>query len=303
MALTHSTSELTPFLAETRAAVNRVIERWCERLLGEEDSPVTRAMAYALSSPGKRLRPALVVAAYRAVGGGGEAFELATAVEVIHCYSLVHDDLPCMDDDDLRRGRPTTHRTFDVPTATEAGYRMIALAARVLAEGARALELGPSRLKEIALELFGAAGPRGMIGGQVLDLEAEGRGANLDEVLTIHRAKTGALITASAVIGAIAGAADRRKVNAIRAYGEALGLAFQIADDLLDITATAAELGKAAGKDRDRRKATFATAMSLDEARAQAQGYTEAAVAHLRRANVDCSLLAPLAQFVVERRS
>lgn len=303
MVLTHSSSELTQFLAESRAAVDRVIERWCGRLLGEEDSSVTRAMAYALSSPGKRLRPALVLAAYRAVGGRGEAFELATALEVIHCYSLVHDDLPCMDDDDLRRGRPTTHRTFDVPTATEAGYRMIALAGRVLAEGARILQLGAERLREIALELFQAAGPRGMIGGQVLDLEAEGREASLDEVLAIHRAKTGALITASAVIGALAGGADRRKVDAIRAYGEALGLAFQIADDLLDATGTVAELGKAAGKDRERRKSTFATAMSLEEARDQAQRYTEAAVAHLRSADVDWTLLGPLAQFVVERRS
>ncbi|GBD33031.1 Farnesyl diphosphate synthase [bacterium HR33] len=303
MVLTHSTSELSGFLAETRAAVDRVIDRWCRRLLVEEDSRVTRAMVYALTSPGKRLRPALAVASHRAVGGSGAAFELAAAVEVIHCYSLVHDDLPCMDDDDLRRGRPTAHRAFDVATATEAGYRMIALAGRVLAEGARALKLDSGRLKEMALELFRAAGGRGMIGGQVLDLEAEGREVGLEEILAIDRAKTGALIAASAVIGAIAGGAGQRKLSAIRAYGEALGLAFQIADDLLDITGTAAELGKAAGKDRDRKKATFATAMSVEEARARARHYAEEAVAHLRRADVDCTLLAPLAQFVVERRS
>jgi geranylgeranyl pyrophosphate synthase len=290
-------------LAETRAAVDRVIESWCRRVLEEEDSPVTRAMAYALRSPGKRLRPALVAAAYRAVGGRGEVFELATAVEVIHCYSLVHDDLPCMDDDDLRRGRPTTHRAFGVPAATEAGYRMIPLAGRVLAEGARSLALAPERVREMALELFRAAGPRGMIGGQVLDLEAEGREASLEEILAIHRAKTGALIAASAVIGAIAGGAGKEKLDAIRAYGEALGVAFQIADDLLDITGTAAELGKAAGKDRERKKATFASALPLDEARAQAARYADAAVAHLRRADVDCSLLAPLAHLFVERRS
>jgi geranylgeranyl pyrophosphate synthase len=280
-----------------------VIDRWCQRLLREENSRVTHAMVYALSSPGKRLRPALAAASYRALGGAGEVFELATAVEVIHCYSLVHDDLPCMDDDDLRRGRPTTHRAFDVPTATEAGYRMIALAGRVLAQGAAALQLDSRRLRDIALELFQAAGPRGMIGGQVLDLEAEGREVGLEEVLAIHRTKTGALIAASAVIGAMAAGAGEEQIAAIRAYGEALGLAFQIADDLLDVTGTAAELGKAAGKDRRQKKATFATTMPVGEARVQAEQYADRAVANLCRVDIDSTLLEPLAHFVVERRS
>lgn len=260
-------------------------------------------MVYALSSPGKRIRPALVAAAYRAVGGEGEVFELATAVEVIHCYSLVHDDLPCMDDDDLRRGRPTTHRQFDPATATEAGYRMIPLAARVLAEGGRSLGLEGEELGAVAQELFRAAGVTGMIGGQVLDLEAEGQEVTVDQVLAIHRAKTAALIAASAVMGALAARSRPAQVEAIRRYGEAVGLAFQIADDLLDVTGTAGELGKAAGKDRDRKKASFATAVSLEEARARAQDYVNLGVAHLHAWGVDSQLLAPLARFVVERRS
>lgn len=280
-----------------------MLRDWCDRLAKEAGTRAAEATAYALGSPGKRLRPALLMAVYRELGGAGDAAELATAVEVVHCYSLVHDDLPCMDDDDLRRGRRTTHRQFDVATATEVGYRMLPLAARVLASGAARLGLSGAALGAMGRELFQAAGARGMIGGQVLDLEAEGRAVGHPELEAIHRAKTGALITASGVIGAVAAGADRERVEAARRYGEAVGLAFQIADDLLDATGTSQELGKTAGKDVQRRKATFATIMDLDGAEAEAQRWVNAAIAHLRAASIDSNLLEDLARFVVERRS
>jgi geranylgeranyl pyrophosphate synthase len=171
---------LEAYLSDARARVDTVLERW-----GAAASPVIR---YSLLSAGKRLRPTLVFAAYEAVGGAAPAIaELAAAVEVVHAYSLVHDDLPCMDNDDLRRGRPTTHRAFDVPAATLAGYQMVALAAQVLAAGLAAFDLEPERRRAIALELFRAAGAGGMIGGQALDLEAEGRGLEMAALEDVHR--------------------------------------------------------------------------------------------------------------------
>src|SRR5256886_64620 len=189
---------LEAYLVDARARVDATLEAWGARADAWWRHPLPAAIRYSLLSTGKRLRPTLVFAAAEAGGGGGEAgvAELAAAVEVVHAYSLVHDDLPCMDNDDLRRGRPTTHRAFDVPTATRAGFHMVALAARVLAVGLATLAPDSERRRAIALELFRAAGAGGMIGGQALDLEAEGGrapGAALEE---IHRRKTGALIGA-----------------------------------------------------------------------------------------------------------
>ncbi|HWP37745.1 MAG TPA: polyprenyl synthetase family protein [Gemmatimonadales bacterium] len=283
--------------------MDQVLSLWARRVEQEFGSPLGSAMAYALESPGKRLRPALLLAAYRALGGVGAVAQVAAAVEVVHSYSLVHDDLPCMDDDDMRRGRPTVHRQFDTRTATEAGYRMIPLSARVLASGVEALGLGPVVLGALGLELFRAAGVRGMVGGQVLDLAAEGRELTQDDLILIHRRKTGALIAASVVMGAIAAGADPARVTAMRGYGEEIGLAFQIADDLLDQNATSVELGKTAGKDARRRKPTFATLMDRAAAEAEAARCVERGVAHLRGARIDSTLLHDLAQFIVNRRS
>ncbi len=280
-----------------------MLERWCERAEREIEHPVGAAIAYSLAAPGKRLRPAVLLAAFEAAGGMGDAIELAAAVEVVHTYSLVHDDLPCMDDDDLRRGRPTTHRTFDVPTATEAGFRMVPLSARVLAEGAVRLDLEAAQLGAIARELYRAAGAAGMIGGQVLDLEAEGRAVSRDDLVRIHRTKTGALIAASAAIGALAAGAEAAMVDVLRAYGHEIGLAFQIVDDVLDATATSAELGKTAGKDAAQEKASFPGVLGLEEARGAARARATRAVAHLREHGLDSTLLAELAWFVVNRGS
>jgi geranylgeranyl pyrophosphate synthase len=253
-------------------------------------------MAYSLSAQGKRLRPALVLASFGALGGTGDAVQLASAVEIVHTYSLVHDDLPCMDDDDLRRGRPTTHRQFDVASAAEAGYRLVPLSARVLAAGAARLGLDAARTGAIA------GGP-GMIGGQVLDLEAEGRRLPLEELVRVHRWKTGALIAASAVIGALAAGAAPAEVEALRGYGLELGLAFQIVDDILDATGTSQDLGKTAGKDAAQAKATFVRVLGVEEAERAAAQHVERAVDILVAHEIDSILLESLARFVEDRQS
>lgn len=301
--VTTSTTDLTGFLAEARGATNAVLETWCDRVRLETPTPVGEAVAYSLSAPGKRLRPALVLAVYQELGGEDDVAEIAAAVEVVHTYSLVHDDLPSMDNDDLRRGRPTTHRHFDEPTAVEAGLAMVPLAARVLAAGCARLGCPDEVLGRVALELFQAAGAAGMIGGQVLDLEAEGRPIAIEDLREIHRCKTGALIEASAVIGAIASGATPTGVAAVRAWGQEVGVAFQIADDVLDTTATSQELGKTAGKDARQKKATFATLLGPEAAMAEARERISRAIDLLGASGINSPLLQGLANFIVNRRS
>ncbi len=298
-----STTDVGAFLLASREAADRVLGDWADRMERERQDPAGSAMAYSLRAPGKRFRPALLLAAYRELGGSGPAEELAAAVEVVHTYSLVHDDLPCMDDDDLRRGRSTTHKVFGVDVATDAGFHLVEASARVLATGVARLGLPPERHRRIAAELYQAAGAMGMVGGQVLDLEAEGRSISLGELVRIHRAKTGALIAASAVIGALAAGADNSQVEAVRRYGYGIGLAFQIVDDVLDATATSDQLGKTAGKDAAQQKATYTALMGVEGARAEAEQQASAAIDHLLAEGLDSRLLAGLARFIVERGS
>lgn len=297
-------AQISSYLAAARARVDGVLQEWSARGSGDE------VIRYSLLGEGKRLRPTLVFASHEALNGGpaGAATrtgvaELAAAVEVVHAYSLVHDDLPCMDDDDLRRGRPTAHRQFDVPRATEAGYRMVALAARVLAHGLAQLDLSESRRREIALELFRAAGAGGMIGGQALDLEAEAKRLPIEQLEEVHQRKTGALIAASCVIGGLSAgeAVGRGHIEALRAYGQAIGLAFQIADDVLDATATSDQLGKTAGKDAAHAKATFVTLLGVGTARAEAERLAAKAVDQLRQAGLVSPTLMELAHYIVTR--
>jgi geranylgeranyl pyrophosphate synthase len=297
---------LDAYLAEIRTRVDAVLLRWCERAEAFWPAPVPAAVRYSVLSEGKRLRPTLVFAAYEAMGGDAGAdgiAEVAAAVEVVHAYSLIHDDLPCMDNDDLRRGRATVHRAFDVPAATSAGFHMVGLAARVLVSGLDALDLPADRRRAIALELFRAAGAGGMIGGQVLDLEAEGRHIALDALREVHQRKTGALIAAACVIGGLAsgGAAPAEHVAALRAYGEAIGLAFQIADDVLDATATSAQLGKTAGRDAALAKSTFVSVLGVGAARAEAERLAAQAVDRLRQAALVSPTLVALAHYIVTR--
>ena len=299
-----STAErgLDAYLTAARARVDAVLATWGQRIGSSWEAPVPAVVQYSLLGSGKRLRPTLVFASYEALGGAHPAIaELAAAVEVVHAYSLVHDDLPCMDNDDLRRGRPTAHRAFDVPAATTAGFHMVGLAARVLALGLQAMPLERDRRRAIALELFRAAGAGGMIGGQALDLEAEGRRLPMAALEEVHRRKTGALIAASCVMGGLAAGGSTERVEALRSYGRAVGLAFQIADDVLDATATSAQLGKTTGRDAALAKSTFVSLLGVGDARAEAERLVARAVDRLRDAGLASPTLVELAHYVVTR--
>ena len=237
------------------------------------------AMRYSLEAGGKRVRPVLCILACEAVGGtSAQALPGALALEYVHTYSLIHDDLPAMDDDDLRRGRPTNHKVFGEGHAILAGDALLTEAFGVLAAAA----LDPGRRAEALVLLAEGAGWRGMAGGQALDLEGETlHSYDLDHLRLIHRLKTGALLRTSVEIGAVLGGAAPVERSALRAYGEAIGLAFQIQDDILDATATEADLGKRAGKDAGRGKITYPSLLGLDGARKAPEEATETALCHL----------------------
>jgi geranylgeranyl pyrophosphate synthase len=294
----------TDLLVEAREAIDTLLGDWAEHLQRELGGRQGQALAYALRTPGKRVRAALLLGAYRSVGGhSGGIAGVAAAVETVHAYSLVHDDLPCMDDDDLRRGRPTTHRAFDVPTATRVGFLLVPVAARLLAVAGRELGLSATTLGRMAGELFQAGGIEGMVGGQWLDLEAEGRTLPLAELIAVHRGKTGALIRAACTLGGMAAEASQAGLAALTAYGEDIGLAFQIADDVLDATGTSEELGKPAGRDAELAKSTYVGLLGIEGARAEAQRLAQSAVAHLDQAGVPSGPLGSLAGYIVNRTS
>ena len=296
--------ETPPFeFAVERAAVDSALSSFAARYLGPLDGVVAEAVRYSMLGEGKRLRAILLLAVYRAAGGAGDASALAAAMEVVHAYSLVHDDLPCMDDDAVRRGRPTVHRAHGVPAATAAGLAMVPLAARAAADAARSLALDWTTAGTIVRLLTQAAGAGGMIGGQLLDLEGEGAPLSLEQLERVHRLKTGALISAAVRIGALAAGAGRDAQEGFARYGDAVGLAFQIADDLLDVTATTDQLGKTAGRDAALNKSTYPALLGLAGARARAEALSEEACHALRAAAISSPELERLARFVVARRS
>ena len=291
-------------LAEARESTDRRLALVSQQLAATVPGWMGDAFAYALQSPGKRVRPALVLSAYRGAGGRSPgAAGVAAAVEIVHTYSLVHDDLPCMDNDDLRRGRATMHRQFDVLTATRVGFLLVPVAARVLADAASELGLESSLLGTMAATLFEAGGIEGMVGGQWLDLEAERRQLDLTELTAVHRGKTGALIRASCVLGGLAARASGDGLLALQGYGADIGLAFQIADDVLDVTGTSDQLGKTAGKDEALSKSTYAQLLGIEGARAEALRLAHSAMGHLERARVATPALGALAHYIVTRNS
>lgn len=296
-------SQVMQAIAAQRSAIDAALVRLCDETTGAFTPRVAEAVRYSLLGEGKRLRGFLVIHGYQACGGGGDVTALAAAVEVVHAYSLVHDDLPCMDDDDMRRGRPTVHRAFDVPVATATGLAMVPLAAWAGYRAGRLLGLTPREAGAIVRELMKAAGGGGMIGGQLLDLEAEGRTMGLEELERIHRGKTGALIEVSVRMGAMAARADAERVAALGRYGAAIGLAFQIADDVLDVTATTDQLGKTAGKDVQFRKSTYPALLGIAGAKARAETLVREACQGLADQGALTPELEFLARFVVARRS
>ncbi|MHB1265077.1 MAG: polyprenyl synthetase family protein [Gemmatimonadaceae bacterium] len=284
-----------------RAVIDGAIASVVERHVPPGVSRTADAIGYALAGGGKRVRGRLLLAAYRAAGGAGDASLLAAAVEIVHAYSLVHDDLPCMDDDDLRRGRPTVHRAFDVATATRAGIAMVPLAVLAAVEAAAALGLDVSRAAAITRALMRASGAGGMIGGQLMDLEGEGREHAVEGLERIHRAKTGALIAVAARLGGEAAGAPPARVEALDRFGAAIGLAFQIADDLLDVTATSEALGKTAGKDVATRKGTYPALLGIDGARERASALIEEGLGALAAEGLLTPELEGIARYTVSR--
>ncbi|MCA1816478.1 MAG: polyprenyl synthetase family protein [Acidobacteria bacterium] len=290
------------FLSRARALVEARLD--CV-VPAETAEPVAvhAAMRWSLFAGGKRLRPALVVAAGETFGARAESLlATACAFELLHTYSLIHDDLPSMDDDELRRGRATCHVRFGEATAILAGDALQSLAFQLIAEDARVD--AESRVKVVA-ELARAAGtPAGMVAGQSLDLAAESRAdVSSDELDLIHQRKTGAVITAAVRCGALVARAPRHELEAVSIYAARLGLLFQITDDLLDVTASAEDLGKTPGKDARARKATYPALHGLDAARRRAREVYEEACAALAEIDRPTTLLRSLARLTLERRA
>ncbi|MDR5893620.1 farnesyl diphosphate synthase [Halomonas mongoliensis] len=287
-------------LAARLAADRARVDARLEALFGERGASVPRldaAMRHGVLVGGKRLRPVLVYAAGRALGAADDALDApAMAIELIHAYSLVHDDLPAMDDDDLRRGQPTVHRAYDEATAILAGDALQALAFEVLARSAQ------PRLPAMIRTLAEAAGRDGMVAGQALDLAAVGGHPDVAALAAMHGHKTGALIRAAVRLGGLAAVAEEDpRLAALDDYARAIGLAFQIHDDVLDVTGDAATLGKATGADAARDKPTYPTLMGLDGARRRSRELVEEALAALAPLGEGADALAALARYMIER--
>ncbi len=295
------TTSLDTAMAAAAALVEREIIAALPEPTGPE-APLWRAMRYGSLGGGKRLRPFLVLSGAALFGLAPEqAVRTGAAVELVHCYSLIHDDLPAMDDAELRRGRPTVHRAFDEATAVLAGDGLLTLAFDVLADPRTHAD--PGVRCELVAALARAAGPDGMVGGQMIDLVAETTTFDLAVTTRLQGMKTGALIEFSCVAGAILGGATPGQRAALRDYAAALGLAFQIADDLLDIEGSEAEVGKSVGRDTGQHKATFVSLLGIEPARARAHELATVAAERLAEFGAAAEALRAVARFVVERRS
>jgi len=300
MTQTESAS-LDEYLAEQQQLVDRALDAW---LPAEDVAPfsIHKAMRYSVFAGGKRIRPILAIASARAVSDSADAVENAAAtLEMIHTYSLIHDDLPAMDNDDLRRGRPTCHKVFGDALAILAGDALCTLAFEVLS---RLRGIGADRKVKLIEELGGASGTvGGMIAGQVHDIEGEGRTPSAPLLEQIHRAKTGALLRASVRMGAIYGGATPEELESLTDYGERVGLAFQIVDDILDVEQTSEKLGKTAGKDQEQQKITFPAVFGLERSRQMAEQERLNAHAALQNFDDRADRLRQLADLVVQRQT
>ncbi len=294
---------MSPLLAEALGGISADIDAAFDALLPVPDdarAPLYAAMRHAAMNGGKRLRPLLVMASAALFGvTRSHALRVALAVECIHVYSLIHDDMPCMDDDDLRRGKPTVHKLFDEATAVLAGDSLHAIAFELLAD--EATHSDAAIRCALSLGLARASGPAGMAGGQMIDLVAEARQFDLGTVAHLQELKTGALIVFATQAGAILGDASAANVAALNSYSEATGLAFQIADDLLDVEGDATLAGKALQKDAQAGKATFVSILGAQAARAKAQALVAQAIDHLAIFGEKADLLRHIAHYTLER--
>jgi geranylgeranyl pyrophosphate synthase len=295
--------DLEALLRNERAEVERALQRACDWLGDELPAELFQPARHAVLSGGKRLRPVLCVVAYRACGGRTEpaVYDLGAAIELIHAYSLMHDDLPCMDDADLRRGEPTPHTLFGEKATARSGLALIPAASLWALRASNALGADDAVSRRIVRRLNQAAGAGGMVGGQVLDLLGEGRRLDSNELDRLHGMKTGALLTASLVIGGIAAGASDVTLVALEKFGRGIGLAFQVTDDILDATEVAEDLGKHPS-DALLDKSTYVSVYGLEESLKMARQHAEEATEALRSAGVDAPALIALASYIVERR-
>jgi len=281
----------------------QLVEQWLEQLLPAGDTPppsIHQAMRYSVFAGGKRVRPILCIEAARIFAADiSPALQVACAFEFIHTYSLIHDDLPALDNDDLRRGKATCHKQFTEALAILAGDALLTLAFEVLATA----PLGAERRAAVISEVARAAGTRGMVGGQVADIEAEGKRVTSEQLEYIHRSKTAALIRAAVVAGALCGGADESDVARLREFGENIGWAFQVVDDILDVEETSAALGKTAGKDRAQNKATYPALYGLPRSHEFAEGLAGTALSALDTYGDRATNLRALGEFIALRRA
>jgi len=295
--------EVSPRFDADRKRIEQRLDEICAGYLSDLPAGIRDAVQYGLKSPGKRVRPLLLLYAYRAAGGKEDATQLACAPEVIHAYSLMHDDLPCMDDDDMRRGRPTVHKVYGSRTAILGGVAMIPLAAKVVRDSTRSMGLSPETKVKLLGTLLEASGPSGMIGGQLRDLAGERLSLSLPDREEIHSAKTGALIVASIMMGGIAAEAGEAQIDALKRYGGAVGLAFQIMDDVLDVTSTTSTLGKTIGRDAALGKSTYPALLGVEGARQRAQALIADGLDSLAEQKLLTQELSQVANFMVTRTS
>lgn len=292
--------DLKAYLEESRLRINAALTEILRTETAE--NRLIRAMTHSLMAGGKRVRPVLCLAAAKAVGGEPDhALPAACALEMIHTYSLIHDDLPAMDDDDLRRGQPTCHAAFDEATAILAGDALQALAFEALAKGAMTSLLPPSLWLQVIYEISVAAGSKGMVEGQMLDLAAEKRPPEHDALERLHSLKTGAMIEVSVVSGARLGGGSEEQVAALRRYAAKIGLAFQVVDDILNVEGDPAVMGKAAGTDAERRKTTYPSLMGKDGSKAFAKRLIDEAVDAVAGFGEAGEPLRAIARYIIER--
>src|SRR3954471_19903801 len=290
--------DLKRYLVARQKEVDRALDRFLPKAT-VAPATIHKAMRYSLFAGGKRLRPILCLAAAEACGARpSAAIPQACAVECIHTYSLIHDDLPSMDNDDLRRGRPTCHKVFGDAIAILAGDALLTIAFEI---ATHAKPVSRYDLREVMREITEAAGSRKLIAGQVADLEAEGKNLSREEVRSIHENKTAALLTASVRLGAMAANAAAKQLTAVTAFGRALGLAFQVIDDILDMTQTSEKLGKSAGKDLAAKKATYPAVFGLEKSRSEARRLTNQAHRALETLGENARVLRALADYLLAR--
>lgn len=296
---------LKDYLTEKQDIINDALDGHIRRISADCVSErIVSAMQYSIMAGGKRLRPVLCMAACEIVGGRVEnCLDAACALEMIHTYSLIHDDLPAMDNDDLRRGKPTCHVAFDEATAILAGDALLTLGFQILAAGAVKDTAGGMRAGlDVILRIAAAAGYNGMIAGQMLDILSEGKKLNIEELKQLHASKTGALIAASVTTGAILGNASRRQLDNLMEFSTNIGLAFQVADDILNVEGDPARMGKAVGTDSDRLKSTYPSLIGIDASRQFAVERIETALQALDPFGTKAEPLRAIAQYIVERK-